>query len=251
MSEYYKPPRTRNLYDPKSKEPFRISRSKIELFMNCPKCFYMDRRLGVGQVPGFPFTLNSAVDALLKREFDVYREQGKPHPIMEKNGLDAIPFKHEKIDEWRDALRGGVTYLHEPTNLLITGGVDDIWVKPDGELIVADYKATAKQEEIKELDKDWQIGYKRQSEIYQWLLRKNGFKVSDTAYFVYANGDTDRPEFGDKLTFDTRLIPYTGNADWVEPVIFDIKKCLDSDKVPASGEDCDFCKYREAVISVE
>ena len=36
---------------------------------------------------------------------------------------------------------------------------------------------------------------KRQMEIYQWLLRKNGFKVSDTGYFVYANGITDARSF--------------------------------------------------------
>ena len=49
MSEFYKSNRTRNLYDPKSKEPFKLSRSRIESFIHCPKCFYLDRRLGVGQ----------------------------------------------------------------------------------------------------------------------------------------------------------------------------------------------------------
>lgn len=217
--------------------------------MNCPKCFYIDRRLGVGQVPGYPFTLNSAVDALLKKEFDKYRAEGMPHPIMKANKIDAVPFQHEKIDEWRENFKG-VQFLHEPTNLLVTGAVDDVWQTPDGTLIVADYKATSKNEEIVALDKDWQIGYKRQSEIYQWLLRQNGFKVSDTAYFVYANGDTEKDSFDDKLEFDTRLIPYAGNADWVEPTLMEIKKCLDSDEIPESGPDCDYCKYREAVGQV-
>ncbi len=49
MSKYYNPQRARNLYDPKSKEPFRISRSKIELFINCPRCFYLDRQVFVGK----------------------------------------------------------------------------------------------------------------------------------------------------------------------------------------------------------
>ncbi len=48
MSDYYNPQRTRNLYDPASKEPFRLSRSKIDLFLECARCFYLDRRLGVG-----------------------------------------------------------------------------------------------------------------------------------------------------------------------------------------------------------
>ena len=100
MSEYYRANRTRNLYDPKSTAPFKLSRSKIELFLNCPKCFYLDRRLGVGQPPGFPFALNSAVDTLLKKEFDIHRVQQTTHPLMKAYGLDMVPFEHEKINEW-------------------------------------------------------------------------------------------------------------------------------------------------------
>ena len=244
MSDYYKIPRQPAWNYGGDK--WKLSRSKIDLFMNCPKCFYLDNKLGIKRPPGFPFNLNSAIDALFKKEFDRYRAEGKPHPIMVENGVDAVPFQHKDIDAWRDALHAGVMYLHEPTGMLVTGAVDDVWVRPDGELIVVDYKATSKNEEITGLDEDWQIGYKRQSEIYEWLLRMNGFKVSDTAYFVYANGDKEKDEFGDCLHFDTRLIPYTGNADWVEGVLLNIKKCLDSDEVPESGEECDYCLYREA-----
>jgi len=73
MSEFYNPQRTRNIYNPQDSNSFKISRSKIDLFIECPRCFYLDRRLGVGRPPGFPFSINSAVDALLKQEFDVYR----------------------------------------------------------------------------------------------------------------------------------------------------------------------------------
>ena len=123
MSKYYSGKKTKNLFDPQSKSPFRLSRSKIELFVNCPRCFYLDRRLGVGQPPSFPFTLNSAVDKLLKKEFDIYREKQTIHPLMDKHGINAVPFKHEKLDYWRDALHGGIEYLHEATNLLLSGGM--------------------------------------------------------------------------------------------------------------------------------
>src|ERR1035437_8961006 len=111
MSAYYNPRRKGNLYDSSSQFPFRLSRSKIDLFLNCQRCFYLDRKLGVGQPPGYPFSLNSAVDKLLKKEFDVLREKGEAHPLMTKFGIDAIPYSHEKLNEWRDALRGGITYL--------------------------------------------------------------------------------------------------------------------------------------------
>jgi CRISPR/Cas system-associated exonuclease Cas4 (RecB family) len=246
MSEYYNAQRTKNIYDPSSKEPYKLSRSKIDDFLKCPRCFYIDRRLGTGQPQGYPLNLNSAVDELLKKEFDVHRAANKAHPLMEAYGLDAVPFVHEKMDEWRDSLRRGITYLHTPTNLLITGGVDDVWAdNKTGELIIVDYKATSKDGEVG-LDADWQIGYKRQMEIYQWLFRQNGFKVSSTGYFVYCNGRRDNEAFDGRLDFDIKLIPYTGDDSWVEKAVIDAHRCLNSETIPEAGEHCDYCNYFEA-----
>jgi len=202
--------------------------------------------LGVAQPPGYPFSLNSAVDALLKKEFDIHRSARTPHPMMSAYGLDAVPFKHEKMNEWRDALRGGITYTDKETNFFVTGGVDDVWqdVKSE-ELIIVDYKATSKSDEVN-LDADWQIGYKRQMEVYQWLFRQNGFKVSSTGYFVYCNGDADKEAFDGKLEFDIKLLPYKGDPSWIPQAIKDIKVCLDSEKIPAPGAECDYCAYRTA-----
>jgi RecB family exonuclease len=250
MSQYYKAPRTRNIFDPKSQDSFRLSRSRLELFVECPRCFYLDRRKGIDRPPGFPFTLNSAVDALLKKEFDIHRAKGEPHPLMEKYKISAVPFAHEKMDAWRDSLRGGVTYLHEPTNFLVTGGVDDIWVNGDEELLVVDYKATSTTKEIT-LDEEYRAGYKRQMEIYQWLLRRNGFKVSDTGYFVYVNGKTDREAFDGKLEFDVDILPYKGNDDWVEEKLIEAHKCLMSEEIPKAAADCDYCNYRLAAQEIE
>ncbi len=248
MSKYYNSKRTSGLFRPKSKKPFKLSRSKIDLFLNCPKCFYLDRRLGIGRPPGYPFTLNSAVDNLLKNEFDIHRANGSAHPLMEEYGIDAIPFQHKKIDEWRNNWKG-VRHLHEPTNFLITGAIDDVWINPDKELIVTDYKATSKKKEVT-LDADWQIAYKRQVEIYQWLLRKNGFKVSDTTYFVYCNGKKDKA-FNKKIEFKVKVIPYEGDDSWIEGTLKDMKKCLMQNEIPEMGDDCDYCMYRKETSKVE
>src|SRR3989338_756054 len=118
MSQYYSGKRSKNIYDPKSKTPFKLSRSKIDDFITCPRCFYIDRRLGVGRPPGYPFSLNIAVDALLKKEFDIHRAKNMTHPMMKAYGIDAVPFQHEKMDEWRDAMHRGIQYHHKPTNLI-------------------------------------------------------------------------------------------------------------------------------------
>ncbi|MBU0648812.1 PD-(D/E)XK nuclease family protein [Patescibacteria group bacterium] len=248
MTQYYNPQRTRNLYNPKSSEIFKLSRSKIELFLNCAKCFYFDRVLGVGRPPGFPFALNSAVDTLLKQEFDIHRAEGTTHPLIEKYGVDARPIGHKDLDKWRHNFTG-VQYLHKPTNLLIYGAIDDLWENSQGEYIVVDYKATAKAGDITELDQGWQDGYKRQMEIYQWLLRQNGYKVSRVGYFVYCNGRADAKAFDGKLEFDVTLIPYAGDDSWVEKTITNAYKCLNKKKPPKAGANCDYCAYVDAVSS--
>ncbi|MBD3359359.1 MAG: hypothetical protein GF365_01460 [Candidatus Buchananbacteria bacterium] len=245
MSQYYNSQRIKGLYEPKSKEPFKLSRSKIDLFLECPRCFYLDRRLGVGRPPGYPFALNSAVDTLLKQEFDFHRANGTQHPLIEKYGIDARPIPHEDLDKWRHNFTG-VQYLHKPTNLLIFGAIDDLWQNSKGEFIVVDYKATAKADEITELNEEWHEGYKRQMEVYQWLLRQNDYKVSDTGYFVYCNGIADAKAFDQKLEFRVNLIPYEGSDKWVEKTIKDIHNCLNSSKIPKANNDCDYCSYVEA-----
>lgn len=250
MSEYYKVPRDKKYcYQPGADQPFKLSRSKIDLFLDCPRCFYQDRKLGVGRPPGYPFSLNSAVDALLKKEFDIHRAAKTAHPLMKTYGIDAVPFPHEKLEDWRNNFKG-VQTLHEPTNFSVFGAVDDIWASPKEELMVVDYKSTSKQGEVN-LDADWQKSYKRQMEVYQWLLRQNDFKVSDTGYFVYCNGDTDKEAFDGKLEFDVKVIPYTGKDDWIEIALKDAKKCLDADVIPEADPDCDFCAYADAVKNLE
>ncbi len=246
---FKKATRVKNLYQPGQEEPFKVSRSKIEFFLECPRCFYLDRRLGVARPPGFPFTLNTAVDTLLKKEFDVHRAKGSTHPLMKAYGLDAIPFAHENMDQWRHNFTG-VRYLHEKSNLMIFGAVDDLWVNKAEELIVVDYKATSTEKEIT-LDEEYRQAYKRQMEIYQWLLRRNHFKVSDTGYFVYCNGRTDLKAFDGKLEFEIKVMPYTGNDEWVEKTIVKLKACLEADSIPKPTLDCEYCNYRAAAQTLE
>jgi len=173
------------------------------------------------------------------------------HPLMRAYGLDAVPFDDLRMEEWRDSLRRGIKYIYKPANLTIQGGVDDVWVNNrTGELIIVDYKSTSKDGEIS-IDADWQIAYKRQMEIYQWLFRKNGFHVQNVGYFVYCNGKTDRLAFDGKLEFDISLLPYSGKTEWIESTLMSIRECLMSGSLPESSPECDFCAYRDAVSEVE
>lgn len=233
-------------YQPGQTEPFKVSRSKIELFVQCPRCFWLDVRHKITRPSTPPFNINKTIDELFKKEFDVYRAQAKPHPLMLEYKVNAVPFQHPQLDVWREPFVG-VVALHKPTNLHVFGGVDDLWVSPNGDVIVVDYKATSKDKPVS-IDSDWQISYKRQLEVYQWLLRQNQLKVSNTGYFVYANGRSDMPGFYDRIEFKTVVIPYTGSDAWVEPTLIKMKACMDNNDMPPVGDDimggdCSYCSY--------
>jgi hypothetical protein len=161
---------------------------------------------------------------------------------MTYHGIKCIPFAHKDLEIWRDPLRGGIRYLHAPTNLQIRGAIDDVWIDANDELHVVDFKSTARKGDVN-IEADWQISFRRQLEIYQWMFRRNGFRVSDKAYLVYADADTSRTAFESKLEFDVCIIPYKGSDSWVEDTIDQLHRCLISSDLPDSNPDCDNCAY--------
>ena len=239
-----------SVYIKGTNEKFKISRSKFSSFLDCKRCFYLDRVKGLKD-PGMPgWSLNIAVDELLKKEFDVLREQKKPHPIFKKHNLNLVPFQHEKMDHWRNSLTGGISYLDEDTNIEIHGGVDDIWYDLDKEeLVVVDYKAQSSNTKIETevyLESVYHQGYKIQMDIYVHILRKMGFKVSDTSYFYVCNAEKSSDKFEGKLNFTITLVPYVTDTSWVQDNINDMKKTLELEKVPEINKSCEKCMYLNA-----
>jgi len=239
-----------SVYIKGTNEKFKISRSKFSSFLDCKRCFYLDRVKGLKD-PGMPgWSLNIAVDELLKKEFDLLREQKKPHPIFKKHNLNLVPFQHEKMDHWRNSLTGGISYLDEDTNIEIHGGVDDIWYDLDKEeLVVVDYKAQSSNTKVETeayLESVYHQGYKIQMDIYVHILRKMGFKVSDTSYFYVCNGEKGFDNFEGKLNFTITLVPYVTDTSWVQDNINDMKKTLELDSVPEINKSCEKCMYLNA-----
>ena len=246
--------RTTWQYTPGQTEALKLSRSRLEMYLECKRCFWLLMRHNVKRpsIPGF--TLNQAVDTLLKKEFDIYRKQQKPHPLMSANKLSAVPYQHKDLDTWRDTFKG-IEYLVKDYNILIFGGLDDVWQTNEKELIVVDYKATSREEPVTELypKGSYHDGYRRQLEVYQWLFKKNGFKVCPSSYIVYATGMKDKSRFSNKLAFSLNLIDYQGSTDWIDPLITEVYNCLQSDNLPAIeyAEDnlseqtlkCGYCAY--------
>ena len=133
------------------------------------------------------------------------------------------------------------TLIKEDNEMLLQS-----YVLKNDKLIIADYKATSKKGDVT-IDAPWQISYKRQIEIYQWLFRQNGFDVDDMSYFVYCNGIKDSKVFDNCLNFEVKILPYKANDSWVTPALKEIKNCLNSDELPEESDRCDYCAYNRKI----
>ena len=224
-----------------------LSRSALEQFIRCPRCFYQQRRLGLKQPSMVPLTLAVATDALLKNEFDAIRGQHAPHAVWQQHGLNVRAYAHPDIELWRNNFKG-IRVSHS-CGFDVFGAVDDVWENLDnGELHIVDYKSTSKQGEPS-IDVGWGASYKRQMEIYQWLFRQAGHKVSNNGYFLYVNASKQGGFYASGtegvMRFATTLIAYDGDDGWVDATVNDAAACFNSDEVPEAGSDCDNCRYFE------
>jgi hypothetical protein len=254
--------RHRKTFDPSHPAPYELSRSRIENFMQCPACFYMQQVEGI-VFPSIPnFNLNTATDILLKRDFDRYRGTECTHPYLVAQGYShLIPFEHESLDKWANSMHYGAEgyfhTVHEETNLKIGGGLDDVYQnKNNNKLHIIDYKSTSSGRDIQEmtLDGKWKVAYKRQMDLYVWVFRRMGFDVDDTGYFLYVDGDrfTMSDFLGENkalMEFKVTFIPYQTDLNWIEPTLISIKKLLHSDKRPDHHEDCEHGQFLQSSAS--
>ncbi|HJO21872.1 MAG TPA: PD-(D/E)XK nuclease family protein [Candidatus Marinimicrobia bacterium] len=240
----------RQRYVVDSDQPFKISRTKIELFYNCPRCFYKNIKLGLREPSSPGWAINSAVDSLLKKEMDFCRKEDRPHAVFKENNLNIKPFKHEDIEMWQNS-RKGIQFLDKEHNFLLYGGVDDIMINENDKLVVIDFKATAKKSDIISAKNVYGNGasYKRQLEIYSWLLQQNGFDVSSTGYLMYYNGDASKPYLGQEMYFRRTLVPFELDTEWIAPMISKMHEYLQLDKMPSEYE-CDECLYIETAYKL-
>ena len=246
------------IYTPNQNKDFPISRSRFNEFLTCPRCFYLKTNRGFisPSIPGF--TLNALTDTLLKKEFDICRNKQVPHHILIKNNLSHIvPYKTKKIkdnngneksliDVWRDSLHGGIKHRFKDTNIMLQGGIDDVWFNTKTEeLIVVDYKSQQDNNEVSQdtyFKKPYKEGYKIQMDFYAYLLKGLGYKVSSDSYLYICNAK-EIGEFSGKMLFDEILIHYKVNTDYHEDKIQKMIDIMNSEKVPDSNESCENCAY--------
>jgi CRISPR/Cas system-associated exonuclease Cas4 (RecB family) len=246
------------IYSPNQNKDFQLSRSRFDEFMNCPRCFYLKVNKGF-MSPSTPgWTLNTLTDTLLKKEFDECRAKQEPHRIMITNNLShLVPYASEiikdkkgndklLIEEWRDSLHYGIKHRFKDTNIILQGGVDDVWFNTKTkELVIADYKSQHKKEISQEtyFNDPYKEGYKRQLDYYAYILKGMGFKFSSDAYFYICNAKEIDEGFHGKMLFDEVLIHYKIRTDYLETEIQKMIDAMNSENIPSSHDSCENCAY--------
>jgi len=227
-----------------------LSRTAWDSFIRCKRCFYMERKLKIRPIgtPGYP--INSRVDALLKEEFDIYREKKEPHPIFKKYNLNFVPFKmdKEKLNDFRNN-RKGVRAKSTKTNYTIYGAIDDLWLNKDNnEVVVVDYKATSNKYGVDYVNSKmaYHKAYLRQLDFYAYLLKLNKFKVFKTGYWFVCNAQyKNQKTFSGNLNFKIDLLSYNVRTDYIEDTLVELEKCYNGDRIPLPTAACDTCRWQK------
>ena len=214
----------------------QLSRAQLQLFMDCPRCFWLQNRYGVKPPKGYPLALNIAMDQLLKAEFDEYRTSGKPHPILVENKVEAKLFGDtEKLKEWRNNFRG-LRWADPKSGHTLYGAVDDVLEFPDDSLAILDYKSSGARE-VTIYD-----SYQLQMDVYTFLLQRLGYRTAPNAYFAFFVAVKD-DGFGGRLPFRAELVAVTPQPDRVHKLFKDAVTVVQSGQEPESGAECDVCRW--------
>jgi CRISPR/Cas system-associated exonuclease Cas4 (RecB family) len=221
----------------------QLSASSLNLFLECPLCFWLEKRMGIRRPQPYPYALNAAVDKLLKEEFDAYRKKGLPHPLLIENKIPAKLFPNQALlNQWRSNA-AGIRYFDDDLDAVLFGAVDDILEFKDGKLAPLDYKSTGSS--IPTVYDRFQL----QMDVYTFLLEKNGFKTPRKGYLAFYIVDKNSG-FGDRLPFKKELQEIETNPSDIPQLFREAVKLLRKKEPPSHSLDCDYGQWLRKINNV-
>jgi hypothetical protein len=213
--------------------PYKFSPSSINILKDCPRCFWLHFNKGVKRPQGIFPSLPSGMDRILKVHFDAFRDRGELPPELEEiDGKTRLFEDVTLLDEWRNNFRG-IAWEDEEGNRL-RGAVDNILQKGD-KLIVLDYKTRGYP-----LKEDTAHHYQNQLDLYNFLLRKNGYETEDYAYLLFYHPDKVS-ESGD-VAFHADLVTMEVDVKNAEKILERALGVLGG-SMPEASDECEYCKW--------
>jgi len=220
---------------------YKLSPSSLSLMLECPRCFWIHHNRQKKRPETIFPSLPSGMDSVLKAHFDKFMEKGKLPPELNKNKdfKDIKLFDNKELMKvWRTNLKG-IRWKDEEGNIL-RGAVDNILVKGK-KLIVLDYKTRGFP-----LKEDTAEKYQKQLDIYNFLLRKNGYETEDYGFLLFYH-PSHVLETGE-VVFNTDLVKMKINVEDAEKMWKKALKILNGPcpkETPAEDE-CEWCRLIES-----
>lgn len=211
----------------------QLSPNSLNLFLECPLCFWLEKKQGVRRPPPYPYALNMAVDTLLKEEFDRYRTKEESHPLILAHGIAAKLFPDQGLlNKWRSN-SNGIRYYDDKLDATLFGAVDDVLEFDGGKLAPLDYKSTG--DKVAKVYDHFQL----QMDVYTFLLEKNGFSTPGKGYLAFYIVNRE-DGFGDRLPFRKEIQEITTDSSYVRALFGEATMLLRRDKPPSHNPDCQF-----------
>jgi len=219
-----------------SQKILQLSPNSLNLYLECPHCFWLDKNQGIKRPPPYPYALNSAVDTLLKEEFDSYRAKNLTHPLLKEAGIKAHLFSNQNLlNQWRNNF-AGVRYFDQQLQATLFGAVDDVLEFDDKKLAPLDYKSTGSSA-ASVYDR-----FQLQLDTYTFLLEKNGFKTARKGYLAFYIVDKNKG-FIDRLPFRKEVMEINTNPSDIYEIFKDAVNILRNPAPPPHNSDCLFGKW--------
>ncbi len=217
-------------------KPIQLSPNSLNLYLECPHCFWLEKREGIRRPPPYPYALNAAVDVLLKEEFDKYRKKRELHPLLVANNIPAKLFPNQKLlDEWRNNFKG-IRYYDAELDATLFGAVDDILEFSDGKLAPLDYKSTGSK--VANVYDRFQL----QMDVYTFLLEKNGYKTVRKGCLAFYIVDKENG-FNGRLPFRKEIHMIDTDPSYVQGIFTEAVELLRKDAPPPHSPDCKFGQW--------
>lgn len=211
---------------------FKLSPSTLNLMKDCPRCFWLAQHKVWKRPSGIFPSLPSGMDKILKHHFDKFMGKDLLPPELCENG-ECTGMKifndKEKMKVWQSNFKG-IQYTDKDGNLL-RGAVDNILIN-GGKMIVLDYKTRGYP-----LKEDTAEHYRLQQNVYNFLLRKNGYKTEDF-FFLLFYIPKEVMETGE-VVFDTDLVKMKVDVNMAEDAWKKALKLLDED---CPNKSCEWCE---------
>ena len=227
-----------------NEKSIQLSPNSLNLYLECPRCFWLEKKQRVRRPQPYPYALNMAVDLLLKEEFDDYRKKGEIHPLLAIYNVPAKLFPNQELlNQWRSNF-SGIRYYDKELDATIFGAVDDVLEFPDGKLAPLDYKSTGSA------TANIYDRFQLQMDIYTYLLEKNGFPTTRKGYLAFYIVDK-KNGFGDKLPFRKELQEIETDPSDIPQLFKEAVALLRRIAPPPHSQECQYGQWFKKASSFE